>query len=429
MAATAKEKRMLKRRVLAFVILHALIGLHLLLWYVFDWHLIGAIDMQELFRNLIEKNVLTIGALFFLVFIGAGLLWGRLFCGWLCHIGQAYDLLAALYRKWGLPLKAFPLRLGPLMALFILVWFFLWEAVAHRMEQIPQGLEVNMGLTEPWELLPGFWNGSLTLALVLLVLPMMLGPRTFCRNLCPWGVLLGMANRLSPLKVRRTGNCTMCGLCSPACPMDLDVSRLINTEFRVDSLRCTNCFQCVAACPENALSFALPRKENRRPQKRPLLKPLQWVSWPVEIVFWLLTLWVGLTYSELYGIGIFLAFTLGLIMAWCSYRVVVDFRRGPWLRRLAPALVLLLLWGVVFKDGLAHHHYKKGGQAWDQGNFALAQHHYERCDALFWLNPDLLYFRLYRIYKGSGQETKRKQLYDRFERRRQGKGATKRRED
>jgi len=419
-----KNRKQFRWRLFAFGLLHALIGLHLYLWYVVDWKSIGAIDMQELFRHFIEHNALTAGAVFFLLAIGLGLLWGRFFCGWLCHIGQTYDLLSALYRKYNIPMKNYPLRWGSFVAAGILLWYFFREAIINRIKIPPGPMTVDMGLTEPWELLPGWLMGTITLALVLLILPVFLGPRAFCRHLCPWGVLLGWTNRFSRLKVRRTGNCTMCGVCSTACPMDLDVSRLINTEFKVNRVGCTNCLQCVASCPTDVLTFSQPKKENREPLKHKLLPPLTFVPKREELAFWGLTIFAGWVYGGFYGLGIFLAFSAGLLLAWVTIQAFKRARQRS--RKALAALVLLVAgWGVIAKDGVAHYHYETGRKAFLKQDMTKAQHHYERSDALMWVVPNNLLYHLYIIYKGTGQETKRKALYDRYEARRKAQGKVK----
>ncbi len=417
-----KQKRLTAWRVVAFATLHALILLHLALWYWFDWRVIGAIDAQELFRHWLEENLLTAGALFFLVAIALGLVWGRFFCGWLCHIGQTYDLIASLFRKWRIPMRPFPLRLGPYAALALLIYYFLAEALVNRLDAEPEPFAVDWGAVEPWALLPGWLWGVTTLALALIVMPMALGPRAFCRTLCPWGVLFGVFNRASPYKIRRTGDCTVHGACSRSCPMDLDVSRLINERYHVSASACVNCMQCVAVCPENALRFSLPRAENRAPQRRPLLPKPARASWPVELAFWAMTAGFGFIYTELYGIGVFLAYIGGALAARLTIAAAVWARRQAWPGRVAPALLALAIWGVAAKDGAAKHYYVRGHQAWEARDFDRAQTCYERSDALFWQSPNVLFYRLYAIYKQTGQEQKRLHLYDRYEARRQAQG-------
>ncbi|MDJ0840823.1 MAG: 4Fe-4S binding protein [Acidobacteriota bacterium] len=417
-----KQRRQFRLRLAAFLVLHALIGLHLLAWYVWDWRVIGAIDMQELFRNWIEKNILTAGAVFFLFFLGTTMLWGRFFCGWLCHIGQVYDLSAVGFRKLGIKLRPFPLRFGPVVAGGILIYYFVLEAVQNRGQAGETPLVVDMGLTEPWELLPGWVNGTITLLVVLVALPLFLGPRAFCRNLCPWGVMLGAVNRWSAFKVRRTGDCTMCGACSTACPMDIDVSRDINTTLSVDRLDCTNCLQCVAACPKDALSFSPPGKTARYKQTEPFLPALQLPPLHHELFFWLMTCTVGFIYAELYGMGIFLAFCMGLLLARLSWALGPRLRGRGVVRATATGLLLLFLWGVVAKDGVAGHQYNAGLTAMADGRFDHAAAHFERSDRLFWVSPDFLLLNLNQVYLRTGQEEKRKENAARFNERQRQRG-------
>jgi polyferredoxin len=68
----------------------------------------------------------------------------------------------------------------------------------------------------------------------------------WCRFLCPYGALLGIASLVSPLKITRTkSTCIDCALCTKACPSSIKV----HTASRVWSDECTACLACVEACP------------------------------------------------------------------------------------------------------------------------------------------------------------------------------------
>ena len=77
----------------------------------------------------------------------------------------------------------------------------------------------------------------------------------WCRYLCPYGALVGLAALLSPARIRReAGPCIDCGKCAKACPAWLPVDRLV--EIR--SAECTACMECVAVCPaQGALQLSV----------------------------------------------------------------------------------------------------------------------------------------------------------------------------
>ncbi len=77
--------------------------------------------------------------------------------------------------------------------------------------------------------------------------------RLFCNTICPVGTLLGILSRFSFFKVRfREDACTRCGLCAGVCK-----SECIDSKNQwVDYSRCVMCLNCLAVCPESALSLS-----------------------------------------------------------------------------------------------------------------------------------------------------------------------------
>jgi polyferredoxin len=83
----------------------------------------------------------------------------------------------------------------------------------------------------------GVLGGLVALSLVV--------KHAWCRWLCPYGALLGVASWLSPVSVRRDPDaCNDCRACTRACPAEIPV----HTKLRVLSPDCTGCLSCVAAC-------------------------------------------------------------------------------------------------------------------------------------------------------------------------------------
>jgi polyferredoxin len=81
----------------------------------------------------------------------------------------------------------------------------------------------------------------------------------WCRYLCPYGALMGLAGLASPLRIRRDRDwCIDCARCAKACPSQLPVDRLVS----IRSAECTGCLECVAACPAaGALFLSAPRRK------------------------------------------------------------------------------------------------------------------------------------------------------------------------
>jgi polyferredoxin len=79
----------------------------------------------------------------------------------------------------------------------------------------------------------------------------------WCRYLCPYGALMGLAALASPLRIRRDPSlCIDCAKCAKACPAALPVDRLMT----IRSAECTGCLECVAVCPAaGALFLSTPR--------------------------------------------------------------------------------------------------------------------------------------------------------------------------
>ena len=85
----------------------------------------------------------------------------------------------------------------------------------------------------------------------------------WCRFLCPYGALLGIAGWLSPMKITRIKEtCVDCELCTKACPANIKV----HEAGRVWSDECTSCLSCVEVCPvKNTLILNMSRHERAFP--------------------------------------------------------------------------------------------------------------------------------------------------------------------
>ena len=79
-------------------------------------------------------------------------------------------------------------------------------------------------------------------------------PRGWCRWMCPVGIIMGIIGKNSIVGVGRSiTKCNHCGICEDVCPMGVRI--LSHPPEKVRSEHCTNCLDCVGACPEDAMEI------------------------------------------------------------------------------------------------------------------------------------------------------------------------------
>lgn len=197
----------------------------------------------------------------FLSVLAIAFLLRKAFCSWLCPVGTLSEYLwragrLIFRRNFQLP-RWLDLPLRSLK--YLLLGFFVWAVGNMSTDAIEQFMHSPYGVIADVRMLNFFRYLGETAATVLFVLVVasVLVQNFWCRYLCPYGALLGLASLSSPLRIRRTEQtCIDCAKCAKACPSSLPVDKLIT----IKSGECTGCLECVAVCPaEGALDLSLPR--------------------------------------------------------------------------------------------------------------------------------------------------------------------------
>ena len=164
------------------------------------------------------------------------LIFGRGWCGYACWTAMVLDFLP--YKVPMSPRK----RIGWMRYVVFFVSFVFVCALflVHT---------ANLERIMFWAFLIGnvlYYATGIILALALK------DNRAFCKYLCPITVFMKPMSYYSIFRVKcDTKKCISCGKCKRVCPMDVDVTD--NSRKRKNGTECILCFECVDACPKNAL--------------------------------------------------------------------------------------------------------------------------------------------------------------------------------
>jgi MauM/NapG family ferredoxin protein len=102
---------------------------------------------------------------------------------------------------------------------------------------------------------PVFAMNALIAALFVGILALnALADRFWCRYLCPLGALVGLLSKVSLLRPMVRPACNRCAHCVTACRLDAIDTR---KGYEIVPSECTVCLDCLAACPESGIGFAL----------------------------------------------------------------------------------------------------------------------------------------------------------------------------
>jgi len=194
--------------------------------------------------------------------LGLTLLFGPVFCGWICPFGTVEEFIGKIGKK--IFKKRYnnfipsaidkPLRYFRYIILILVV---VNTAISGKL------LFSNF---DPYFALFNIWSSEVTrlslLVLGLILVGSLFVERPWCKYLCPFGALLGIFNLFRIVKLKRNENtCINCKACDRVCLMNINVS----TSKVVSDHQCISCLLCTdeIACPvSNSLNFSVLERKN-----------------------------------------------------------------------------------------------------------------------------------------------------------------------
>ncbi|MBI9077901.1 MAG: 4Fe-4S binding protein [Desulfatibacillum sp.] len=233
--------------------------------------------LPSLVRAITAFGVLATGFLFVL---GLTLVFGRVYCSFLCPLGAFMDWTISLRKKFHKQKFAYKkpeilryiilagvgasLLSGSMILANLLDPYSIFARSGQAIVR-PLVIGLNNVLAHageamgyygiapyPWRFvsLPVFAMIAAWLALVIWMAAR--HGRLYCNTLCPVGGLLGIFSKISVFKISISpDNCIQCGACARVCK----ASCMDHEQSNVDTSRCVMCLDCLTICPAEAVVF------------------------------------------------------------------------------------------------------------------------------------------------------------------------------
>ena len=220
----------------------------------------------KLFKTMVGlyPDVL-VKVLVFFFFIALAVIGNKLVCGWACPFGALQEIIYSLPFFKKIKGKKLPFAITNSIrgGLFVVTLLLLFGVVGNNRGFV---LYHQMNPFNLFDL-----EFETILILVTVVVSLILGLlvyRPFCQLICPFGFLSWFAERISLFRVKvNHTTCTECGNCIRACPLGAAQGIVEKKKFPAD---CFSCVRCLNVCPVDAISynFVFFKENEQRPHKK-----------------------------------------------------------------------------------------------------------------------------------------------------------------
>jgi polyferredoxin len=174
-------------------------------------------------------------------------LFGRVYCGWICHLGalQEFIFRNSSFRLFQTEAAQKIMRVIRIVALFALLT-----------QLLITGTNLYKRI-DPFTTIYNFHSASVIgwILATIVILTSFFVYRPFCKTICPVGLMLGWISKIpgaSVLAVRH--NCISCVKCSKGCNI-----KAITHDARIsvlDNQECIRCGECLHQCVKDSLFFS-----------------------------------------------------------------------------------------------------------------------------------------------------------------------------
>ncbi|PKP22464.1 MAG: hypothetical protein CVU05_03730 [Bacteroidetes bacterium HGW-Bacteroidetes-21] len=199
------------------------------------------------FLSLFGYSDKWLDALWFLGLIPLTYIFGKVWCGWVCHLGALQEFM---YHPGKIKLfrSVMAQKVMQILRYTIMIALIVQLAVMGSIYwcKIDPFLAVfNLQLNYSFE-----WTSGILLGLLLLT--SLFSYRPFCRSVCPIGITLGWISYIPGASIIGIeGKCAGCKVCNNSCDIDAIIKKEKNSVL--DNRECIMCGDCIDSCPQGGL--------------------------------------------------------------------------------------------------------------------------------------------------------------------------------
>ena len=209
-------------------------------------------SMQHVVLAGIGGEVKWTGMIWFLGLLPITYLFGKVWCGWICHLGALQEIIYLPGKVKILQSEKAQKRMRYIrIALFIALIgqiIYTQTNLFKVIDPFKVAFNLRAANTTGWVLLG------------LLILSSLFIYRPFCKAICPIGLVLGWISKIpgaSILAPKKT--CVGCKTCNNSCKINA-ITR-DNKFSKLDNQECIACGECTADCKKDSIKFVRNTKE------------------------------------------------------------------------------------------------------------------------------------------------------------------------
>lgn len=320
-----RKQKYSRWRAATLIGVYVLIGIHIAHWLI-KGNTLAPLEFNEVLYT-IHLGIITAGFIFMIVTIIGSIIFGRFFCSWACHILALQDFSEWVLTKLKIKPKQIKSRFFYWVPIAAMTYLFIWPQIQRVINGTPFPALKFQTDSEGWAsfITNDFWRNLPSIPVTLFtffvcgfVIIYFLGTRSFCQMVCPYGALFSVADKLAVGKIKLTGDCNQCGLCTTHCSSHILVHKEIKEFGKVVNSNCLKDLDCVAVCPNDAISYGFTKPSFTKSLSQLVpYKPKYNFSLKEDAALVFLTLIYTLIYRGLYdAIPFLLSITLSVVFAY-----------------------------------------------------------------------------------------------------------------